>query len=85
MIQLFVVKFCMLIILLGITTISYGNNQESSLSKSATDILGGIDSMKVKSCMTLFDLVSPNDIFERVLEKYYAGKRCELTLKRFEE
>ena len=53
--------------------------------KSATDILGVIDSMKVKSCMTLFDLVSPNDIFERVLEKYYSGKRCELTLKRFEE
>ncbi len=37
MIQLFVVKFCMLIILLGITTISYGNNQESSLSKSASE------------------------------------------------
>ena len=37
MIQLFVFKFCMLIILLGITTISYGNNQESSLSKSASE------------------------------------------------
>ena len=52
--------------------------------KTVVEILGGIDSMKVKSSMTLFDLVSPNDIFAHVLEKYYGGKRCELTLKRFE-
>ena len=51
--------------------------------KAATEILGGIDSMKVRSSMTLFDLVSPHDIFEKVLDKYYMGKRCELTIKRF--
>ena len=51
--------------------------------KAATEILGGIDSMKVRSSMTLFDLVSPHDIFEKVLVKYYGGKRCELTLKRY--
>ena len=38
--------------------------------------------MKVKSSMTLFDLVAPNDIFAHVLKKYYEGQRCELTLKR---
>ena len=32
--------------------------------------------------MTLFDLVSPNDIFNEVLEKYYEGKRCDKTVKR---
>ena len=37
--------------------------------------------MKVRSCMTLFDLVSPNDIFWKVLEKYYDGQRDPLTLK----
>lgn len=47
------------------------------------EIFGGIDSMKVRSCMTLFDIVSPHDIFEKVLDKYYNGKRCELTLSRF--
>ena len=51
--------------------------------KAATEILGGIDSMKVRSSMTLFDLVSPHDIFEKVLDKYYGGQRCELTLKRY--
>lgn len=51
--------------------------------KTAIEILGGIDSLKVKSCMTLFDLISPHDIFEKVLDKYYNGQRCQLTLRRF--
>lgn len=51
---------------------------------SAYTILGFPDVLKVQSCMTLFDLISPNDIFREVLEKYYEGKRCEKTIKRFE-
>ena len=49
---------------------------------SAFNILGFPDVLKVQSCMTLFDLVSPNDIFNEVLEKYYEGKRCEKTIQR---
>ena len=49
---------------------------------SAYNILGFPDVLKVQSCMTLFDLVSPNDIFNEVLDKYYEGKRCEKTIKR---
>ena len=49
---------------------------------SAFNILGFPDVLKVQSCMTLFDLVSPNDIFYEVLEKYYEGKRCEKTIQR---
>ena len=49
---------------------------------SADDILSFPDVLKVKSCMTLFDLVSPNDIFKDVLDKYYEGKTCEKTLWR---
>ncbi len=49
---------------------------------SASDILGFPDDLKVRSCMTLFDLVSPNDIFNDVLDKYYEGKRCEKTIWR---
>lgn len=43
--------------------------------KSAKDILGGIDAQKVKSCMTLFDCISPNDIFSDVLTAFYNGER----------
>ena len=49
---------------------------------SADDILGFPDVLKVRSCMTLFDMVSPNDIFKQVLDKYYDGKLCDKTIWR---
>ena len=49
---------------------------------SADDILGFPDVLKVRSCMTLFDLVSPDDIFNDVLYKYYEGQRCDKTIWR---
>ena len=49
---------------------------------SAYNVLGFPDVLKVQSCMTLFDIVSPNDIFNDVLDKYYEGKRCEKTVRR---
>lgn len=49
--------------------------------KSAVDILGGIDAMKVCSCMTLFDAVSPGDIFEEVLNVFYDGISDSRTLE----
>jgi len=49
--------------------------------KRAEDILGYVDAMKVKSSMTLFDIVCPNDIFEEVLQQFYGGERCGRTLK----
>lgn len=48
---------------------------------SAVDVFGGIDSRKLKSSMTLFDFVSPNDIFARVLDKYFNGQRDNRTIK----
>jgi uncharacterized protein (DUF1810 family) len=37
--------------------------------------MGNPDWLKLGSCMTLFDYVSPNDVFDRVLRKFYAGAR----------
>ena len=51
-------------------------------SKSADDILGYPDVLKVRSCMTLFDMVSPDDIFNDVLYKFYEGQRCDKTIWR---
>lgn len=47
---------------------------------SARSIFGGLDAMKVRSCMTLFNLVSPNDVFAKVLYKFYDGEPCKRTL-----
>ena len=49
--------------------------------KAADEIFGYLDTMKVKSSMTLFDSISPDDIFALVLDKFYEGKRCKLTLE----
>ena len=48
--------------------------------KTADQIFGDLDAMKVKSSMTLFDCICPDDIFAEVLDKYYDGKRCGLTI-----
>lgn len=53
-------------------------------NKSVEDIFGFPDVLKVRSCMTLFDLVSPNDIFNDVLYKYYEGQRCDKTIWRLD-
>ena len=44
------------------------------------EIFGHTDSKKLRSSMTLFELVSDNDVFHLVLEKYFDGKRDQITL-----
>ena len=48
---------------------------------SIIDVFGKIDSMKLQSSMTIFDLASPNDVFAEVLDKWFDGQRDEATLK----
>ena len=41
-------------------------------------IMGGVDSVKLRSCMTLFARTeNAPEIFEKVLEKYFGGKQDE--------
>ena len=48
---------------------------------SAEAVLGGIDAMKLRSSMTLFALADPAEpLFDRVLEKFYDGRRDERTV-----
>ena len=49
--------------------------------KSAEEIFGDLDSMKVKSSMTLFDIIAPDDIYAQVLNKFYKGERCYKTIQ----
>lgn len=53
--------------------------------KSAEDIFGYLDAMKVRSSMTLFDELSPNDVFAKVLDVFYHGERDEKTLELLSE
>ena len=45
-------------------------------------VFGGIDSMKLKSSMTLFAVAASDDpLFQQVLDKYYGGEQDALTLR----
>ncbi len=50
--------------------------------RDASDILGGIDAKKLRSCMTLFSSVpgAPQE-FQAVLDAFYDGHRCERTVQ----
>lgn len=48
---------------------------------NAVEVFGDTDSLKLKSSMTLFDFVSPNDVFSRVLDKFFNGQRDKYTIK----
>lgn len=48
--------------------------------KRIEDIMGGIDAAKLRSSMTIFDMVSPNDVYAEVLDTFYGGRRCSRTL-----
>jgi uncharacterized protein (DUF1810 family) len=57
---------------------------EAALSvegRSAHEIFGSPDDMKLKSCATLFAYVSPpGSVFEQLLEKFFNGDRDPKTL-----
>ncbi len=50
-------------------------------SHDPVEVLGLVDALKLRSSMTLFDAVAPDEDFARVLDQYYDGKPDELTLE----
>ena len=54
---------------------------QSIVERSALEIFGSPDDMKLRSCATLFGHVSDDSIFEQVLQKYFHGKHDEETLR----
>ena len=50
--------------------------------RSAGEVFGSPDDMKLKSCATLFARVTPPDsVFSRLLDKYFKGERDGKTLQ----
>ena len=47
--------------------------------KTAQDVFGALDAMKVLSCMTLFNEVAPDGLFQQVIEQYYRSETDEMT------
>lgn len=50
-------------------------------TNDAVEVFGDIDSRKLCSCMTLFDIVSPDEVFARIIDKYFNGQQDKCTIK----
>jgi uncharacterized protein (DUF1810 family) len=50
--------------------------------RSAHEVFGSPDDMKLRSCATLFAFVSPTgSVFEQLLDRYFGGERDDKTLR----
>jgi uncharacterized protein (DUF1810 family) len=58
---------------------------EAALSvqgRTALEVFGSPDDMKLRSCATLFASVSqPGSVFDQLLDKYFQGRRDDKTLR----
>ena len=52
------------------------------MGRSALEIFGSPDDLKLRSCATLFAAVSNEDVFEQMLQKYFDGEHDKETLRR---
>jgi len=48
--------------------------------RSAEAVLGTIDAMKLRSCMTLFEAAGGGERFARAIDSFFAGQRDQRTL-----
>ena len=68
---------------LGPRLIACAEELTSIDSEDPVQVVGALDSLKLRSSMTLFERAAPDEpVFARVLEQYYGGKRDEATLER---
>jgi uncharacterized protein (DUF1810 family) len=53
--------------------------------RTATEIFGNLDAMKLRSSMTLFARAAPNEpVFQQVLDKYFDGRPDLETIRRLD-
>ena len=48
-------------------------------SNNPVEVLGRIDSLKLKSSMTLFYIATNDPLYKSVLDKFYDGEMCSIT------
>lgn len=49
--------------------------------KPVEAIMGGIDALKLRSCATLFREAGGDPVFQQLLDAFYDGQPCPLTLR----
>lgn len=54
---------------------------ENNRGRDIKSVLGYVDAMKLKSCLTLFDAVEPGEEFGRALKIFFDGERDDKTME----
>ncbi len=54
-------------------------------TNDSVEVFGDVDSLKLKSSMTLFSYISDNEVFNRVIDKYFNGNKDLMTVRICEE
>jgi len=55
-------------------------------TNNPVEIFGSVDSLKLQSSMTLFSLLEPTEpVFQKVLDKFYGGKKDPNTIRLLKE
>jgi len=68
--------------LLGPRLLTVSEAVLSLIGRSALQVFGTPDDLKLCSCATLFAQVAEADpVFEGILEGFFAGEECDLTLQ----
>jgi uncharacterized protein (DUF1810 family) len=68
--------------LLGVRLLECADAMLQVQGRSALEILGSPDDMKLRSCATLFSYVSPADnLFGRILDQHFQGESDRETLR----
>lgn len=67
--------------ILGTRLVEISNALLTLNSNNSIEIFGSIDSLKLKSSMTLFSLVSENTVFQKVLDKFFEGEKDKKTIE----
>ncbi len=49
------------------------------------DIMGEVDALKLRSCMTIFERIGDDAVFGKVLDVYYEGERDGATIELIEK
>ncbi len=57
----------------------------SHADKTPEAVLGPVDAMKLRSCLTLFETADGDAVFGEGLRVFYEGRPCEATLTMIEE
>lgn len=47
----------------------------------ADAVLGAVDAMKLRSCATLFEAAGGDEVFAALLDTFFGGARCPITLR----